>query len=158
MDNTAPLADLVSEDKVSNVDLDDKENAFTTLRSWRVKNSDRITLGSLNINSIPKKIDDLRTLVTNNLDILVVQETKIDDTFSNESIQIPGYEHKPFRRDRKLGGGGIITYVREDIPSKAVNLVNIPDDIEEDFIELNFRKAKWLLFSIYLPSRQNKTF
>ena len=103
MDNTAPLADLVSEDKVSNADLDDTENAFTTLRSWRVKNSDRITLGSLNINSIPKKIDDLRTLVTNNLDILVVQETKIDDTFSNESIQIPGYEHKPFRRDKKLG-------------------------------------------------------
>ena len=158
MDNTAPLADLVSEDKVSNVDLDDKENAFTTLRSWRVKNSDRITLGSLNINSIPKKIDDLRTLVTNNLDILVVQETKIDDTFSNESIQIPGYEHKPFRRDRKLGGGGIITYVREDIPSKAVNLVSIPDDIEGVFIELNFRKAKWLLFSTYLPPWQNKTY
>ena len=45
---------------------------------------EKITLYSLNINSIPKKIDDLRTLVTNNVDILVVQETKIDGTFSNE--------------------------------------------------------------------------
>ena len=101
MDNTAPQADLVSKDKVCNADLDNKEDAFITLKSWRVKSSDRIIVGSLNIDSIPKKIDDLRTLVTNNL---VVQETKIDDTFSNEYIQIPGYEHKPFRRDRKLGG------------------------------------------------------
>ena len=45
------------------------------------------------------------------------QETKIDDTFSNKSIQIPSYEHKPFRRDRKFGGGEIITYVHEDIPA-----------------------------------------
>ena len=83
MDNTTPLADLVSEDKGSNADLDNTANVFATLRSWRFKNSDRFTLGTLNIDSISKNIDDLRTLVTNNLDILVVQETKIDDTFSN---------------------------------------------------------------------------
>ncbi len=57
-----------------------------------------------------------------------------------------------------MGGGGIITYVREDIPSKAVNLVSIPGDIEGVFIELNFRKAKCLLFSTYLPPWQNKTY
>ena len=55
------------------------------------------------------------------------------------------------RRDRKLGSGGMIKCVHEDIPSKAVNLVGIPDDIERVFMELNFRKAKWLLFSTCLP-------
>ena len=56
-------------------------------------------------------IDDLRTLVTDNLDILVVEETKIDDTFSDESIKIPGYKHKPFRRDRTRRGGGIAKWL-----------------------------------------------
>ena len=85
-----------------------------------MKNSNRIALGSLNINSLPNKIDGLRTLITNNLDLLVVQETKVDSTFTNESITIPGYVHKPSRRDRKLGGGGLITYIREDISSKLL--------------------------------------
>ena len=99
-----------------------------------------------NINSPPNKIDALRTLISNNLDILVVEETEIDDTSSDESIK-----HKAFRRDRKRGGSGIIAYIREDIPSKALNLVSIPDDIEGIFIEINLRKAKWLISATYLP-------
>ena len=124
----------------------------------RAKNKDRLTVGTLNINSIPNKIDDLRTLISDNLDILVVEETKIDDTFSDESIKISGFKHKPFRRDRKRGGGGIVTYIREDIPSKVLNLVSIPDDIEGIFIEINLRKAKWLIFATYLPPWQDKSY
>ena len=48
-----------------------------------------------------------------NLDIIiVVRETKIDASVSEASISIPGFEHKPFRLDRNLRGGGIVTYVR----------------------------------------------
>ena len=54
--------------------------------------------------------------------------------------------------------GGIVTYVREDIPSKILNLVDIPDDIEGTFIEINLRKAKWLIFSTYLPPWQDKSY
>ena len=141
-----------------NVDGQDSDNAFIALKSWRAKNKDRLTIGTLNINSIPNKIDDLRTLISDNLDILVVEETKIDDTFSDESIKISGFKHKPFRRDRKRGGGGIVTYIREDIPSKVLNLVSIPDDIEGIFIEINLRKAKWLIFATYLPPWQDKSY
>ena len=140
----------------NNVHEQESDDAFTTLKSWRAKNNDRLTIGSLNIDSLPNKIDDLRSLVPNNLDILVVEETKIDETFSDESIKIPGFKHKPFRRDRTRRGGGIVTYVREDIPSKILNLVDIPDDIEGTFIEINLRKAKWLIFSTYLPPWQDK--
>ena len=31
----------------------------------------------------------------------------------------------------------------------------LPHDIEDIFIELNFRKAKWLLFGTYHPPSQN---
>ena len=77
------------------VDEQNSDNAFIALKSWRAKNKDRLTIGTLN--SIPNKIDDLRTLISDNLDILVVEETKIDDTFSDESIKISGFKHKPFR-------------------------------------------------------------
>ena len=33
-----------------------------------------------------------------------------------------------------------------------------PDDIEGLFIELNFRRAKWLLFGTYNPPTQNDSF
>ena len=42
-------------------------------------------------------------------------------------------------------------YVREDIPSKVLEKHKLPQDIEVMFIELNFRKVKWLLFGTYHP-------
>ena len=158
MDN-APLRQFESSTPLNQIEEEQaSDNAFTLLKSWRAKNRERLTIGSLNINSISNKIDDLRTLISGNLDILVVEETKIDDTFSDESIKIPGFKHKPFRRDRKLGGGGIVTYIREDIPSKRLDLVNVSNDIEVTFIELNLRKTKWLIVSTYLPPWQDKNY
>ena len=61
----------------------------------------------------------------------------------------------PFRRNRNSNGGGILIYVREDIPSKELNEHNFPDDIEGIFVEINFRKSKWLLFGSYHPPNQS---
>ena len=46
-------------------------------------------------------------------------------------------------------------YVREDIPSKLLTKHVLPIDIEFIFLELNFRKCKWLLVGTYHPSSQN---
>ena len=43
------------------------------------------------------------------------------------------------------GGGGILIYVREDIPCKLLDNHISPGDIEGLFVELNFRKSKLLL-------------
>ena len=48
-------------------------------------------------------------------------------------------------------GGGVIIFVREDIPRKILAKHVLPTDIEALFIELNFRKCKWLLSGIYDP-------
>ena len=89
MDNTNLTPIEIDTENVTqeNVDEQNSDNAFIALKSWRAKNKDRLTIGTLNINSIPNKIDDLRTLISDNLDILVFEETKIDDTFSDESIK-----------------------------------------------------------------------
>ena len=81
-----------------------------------------------------------------NVDILLISETKLDESFPEGQFNIPGFG-KPFRKDRNEFGGGIIVFVREDIPSKLISLEKL--DIEGIFVELNFRKKKWLLSCSY---------
>ena len=81
-------------------------------------------------------------------------ETKLDDTFPDSQFFIEGYS-TPFRLDRNRNGGGVIIYVREDIPCKKLLKHNFPDDIEGLFIEINLRKSKWLLFGSYHPPSQS---
>ena len=61
----------------------------------------------------------------------------------------------PYRLHRNRSGGGIIIYVREDIPTKILAKHNFPEDIEGIFLEINFRKSKWLWCAIYHPVSQN---
>ena len=113
-----------------------------------------LILANLNINSIRNKFEILKDLMTNNIDILILTETKIDQSFPENQFLIKGYS-KPFRLDRNEHGGGIMVYVREDIPSKLLKKHTFNSDIEGMFIEINIRKAKWLLFSAYHPPSQN---
>ena len=87
------------------------------------------------------------------LDILIMTETKLDYRFPVSQFQIDGYS-KPYRLDRNRNGGGIIIYVREDILGRMFTKHNFPDNVEGLFVELNFRKSKWLLGGMYHPPSQ----
>ena len=63
-----------------------------------MKNANKVILANLNINSIPNKFSSLKELVSNNIDVLVIQETKLDETFPEKSFIIPGFK-APFRQD-----------------------------------------------------------
>ena len=53
----------------------------------------------------------------------------------------------------------VMTYVRENIPSKLLKKYVLPSDIECMFLELDFRKCKWLLVGTYhLPSQNDHFF
>ena len=75
------------------------------------------------------------------LDILIITETKLDDTFPVSQFYIDG-SSKPYHLDMNRNGGGVIIYVREDITSKILTKHLLPTDIEAVFIALNFRKCK----------------
>ena len=115
------------------------------LSNLRVKNMNRLLIGNLNISSIPNKFDQLKLLVRGKVDSLVITETKLDSTFPTSQFLIEGYS-EPYRFDRNRNGGGVLIYVREDIPSKPLTDLKLPHDIEGIFVELNLRKNKWLLF------------
>ena len=82
----------------------------------------------------------------------MISETKLDSSFPEGQFLISGYS-SPYRLDRNCRGGGIMLYVREDIPSKLLLIDNQP--IEGFYIEINLRKKKWLLCGSYNPNRDN---
>ena len=86
-------------------------------------------------------------MLHNNLDILLISETKIDSSFPTAQFQI-GYT--TYRLDRNVNGGGILLYIREDIPS---TLLNFDMSIESFYIEINIRKKKWLLVGTNNPNK-----
>ena len=52
----------------------------------------------------------------------------------------------PYWLDGNRNGGGVMIFVKEDIPSKLLTKHNFASDVEGLFVVLNFRKSKWLLF------------
>ena len=94
----------------------DESDAKSELKQLRRRNISRVIVGYLNENSIRNKFDTLKDMVSSNNDILTVAETKIDDSFPKEQFFMEGYSD-PLRLDRDANGGGLLVYVRSDIPS-----------------------------------------
>ena len=53
--------------------------------------------------------------------VLVVTETKLDDSFPTSQFLVKGFA-EPFRLDRNRNGGGVMIYIRDDIPSRHLNM------------------------------------
>lgn len=142
--------------QLENIHCDDSEgkvaSPFSTLKCLRLKNPNRIIIGHLNINSIRNKFDQLKYLINDTMDILLISETKLNNSFPENQFLIEGYS-RPYRLDRTEKGGGIILYIREHIPSRKINVDFLPK-IEGFFIEINLKKAKWLLLCSYNPHKK----
>ena len=90
-----------------------EENTYgiRDLKHLRNENPFRVIIGHININSIRNKFEPLVKYVGNNLDILMVSETKIDDTSPESQFLMEGFS-TPYRLDRTAKGGGILLYIR----------------------------------------------
>ena len=54
------------------------ENPASVLKSIRVSNLNRLIIGQLNINSLRYKFLDLKLILAESIDILILNETKVD--------------------------------------------------------------------------------
>ena len=104
----------------------------------------------LNINSIRNKFEELISQVKGTVDVLMISETKIDDSFPIANFLMDGFS-QPYRIDRNSSGGGIMLYVREDIPSNLLKVEPLP--IEGFYVELKLRSENWLINCSYNPNR-----
>ena len=104
--------------KVSS-DKTGQQDCISKLRNIRVKNVNNVNIGTLNINSLASKFDEFKLVVSGIFDIFIITETKLDNTFPTSQFCIEGFSI-PYRLDRNRNSGGIIIYVREDIPTKIL--------------------------------------
>ena len=114
------------------------------------KHPNRVIIGHINISSIRNKFDHLIAITKGNVDVLMISETKLGESFPSIQINIDGYNI--FRSDRNAKAGGILMYARDGIPCKLTAMRN--STIEGFLIQLKLRKKKWLLYCSYNPHRR----
>ena len=86
------------------------------------------------------------------MDILLISETKLDDSlYPSAQFLLDGFS-KPYRLGRCSNGGGSLLYIRDDIPSR---LLSISNKTESFFTEINFSKKKWLICASYNHHKSN---
>ena len=79
-------------------------------------------MASLNVNGFRSNPDEFKVLMNEmDIDLLALNETKLDSSFSNDSTEIAGYNQQ--RLDRSCFGRGVSIYVRETI---RVLIRNVP--------------------------------
>ena len=119
------------------------------IKNIKYNHPKNIVLGHLNINSIKNKFQCLKYIVVENIDILLISESKLNESFPEGQFLINGF-HLQFRVNRNDKGGGLLLYVKEDIICRVIPINFIPK-IEAIVLEINLKKRKWL-FTI--PTRK----
>ena len=66
-----------------------RSNVTESSRSLRLENPNPIMIGQLNISSIRNKFEMLTFLITNEIDVLLLSETKMEENFPQKSFLFP---------------------------------------------------------------------
>ena len=138
LSSTPLFQKYVSKDFLDKGDINHQE-VSKLLNRIRINNINRVIIGHLNVNFFAIKLDSIKVIITENVDIMIFTEAKLDASYPYAQLKIDGFK-KPYRLDRNALGGGILIYVRTDIPSKILEQHELPENIEGIFIEINLRK------------------
>ena len=121
-----------------------------------IGNANKVITGNLNINLISNKFDQLKETVLKYIDILVVTETKLDENFLESLFLMDGFS-KPYRLDRNKNSSRIMILIHDTVSSQILEKHIFANNVESSFVELNFRKCKWLIYETHhLPSQSNE--
>ena len=98
----------------------------------------------------------LSYMIGNKIDILMISESKLDDTFPTFQFVIVSFI-EPFRLDRTRNGGGIILYVKNNITVTLLPSYTLPEDVGL-FVEILIGNFKWLFRCSYNPHKSMITY
>ena len=119
---------------VNKNDINKNDNSCSGLPKLRVNNPLRMIVGQLNIME-----QAFCSIFQQKIDIFLVSESKIDDTFPKAQVCVEGYS-TPYRLDKTCKRGDLLLHVREDIPSKQIKLKFVENEASERFfVEINLR-------------------
>ena len=152
------LSDLSS--NVSDIsylsDLDDEPQS----QNFDLSNGSPINIGNFNIvhyniNSITAddRLDQLTDICrTLNLAVLVITESKLDQTIPSNLITIPGY-HEPVRRDREnngRNGGGVLIYIADYLVFQHKTDLQL-STYEHIWVDIVYKNIKFSINALYRP-------
>ena len=83
------------------------ESVGSILKFYRSKYPEKLLIGDIDINSLRHKFEILKSVLPEVLDILMITETKLDDSFPNHHSHIEGSNMRS-RLDRNRYGGGLL--------------------------------------------------
>ena len=137
-------------------DIDHETNDFVLhLQKYREQFAKNFICGQLNINSVRNKFQAIEHILTYGLiDLMAICETKLDASFPLNQFHVNDF--KCTRRDHNANGGGIMVYVRSDIPhhrrTDIEDCINTYCGLEIIILECIFRKhEKWAVIVGYKP-------
>jgi hypothetical protein len=88
-----------------------------------------LKISHINIYSLKNKIHEINNLRTSdNIHILAISETHLDNSFDDTPVAIQGYNI--YRRYRNAYGGGVAVYIQSHIP------VMLREDLMSSVIEV----------------------
>ena len=92
----------------------DKNCSGFLLKHLSLDHPKNIVIGHLNINSIRKNLIYLKKEETEEIDILMITEAKLHDSFPASQFLTQGF-CIPFTLDQNKSAGGILLYIRSNI-------------------------------------------
>ena len=92
-------------------------NTNMKLKIFRLKTVNKMIIAHLNINSLREYFELLNSKIKDDIDALMISKTKLDERIPTNQFMRNSFSVL-FRIDRNDGDGGIIRYIREDIPSR----------------------------------------
>ena len=88
--NDTSIQNLSADTYVSQFSIENEAESFIQLKSLRLKYQKYIIIGYININWMRNKFESFSLMMKDNLDVLIIAETKIDSTFPDSQFQILG--------------------------------------------------------------------
>ena len=116
-----------------------------------------LVMACLNINSLVSHIDELRVSMSQfkDIDILAINETKLDVTIKDGEVHLPGYD--VVRKDHESNGrngGGVCIYIRSNINFQLRADLS-PNNLEYLTVEISKPHSKPFLVSTWYRPPQS---
>ena len=144
------LPDDINEDILTNTNNENIPSGLKVLENLKLNKPNNPIISYININSIRNKLTLLSDLLINQVDLLAIAETKLDDSFPVSQFVLDGFK-KPYRLDNSKNSGGLLLYVRSNLPSRELRDFSCSPSLQAIPIELTLKDRKWLIISVYNP-------
>ena len=106
-----------------------------------------LNIAQLNVNSILKHVDEIKSLVKqNNIHLLALNETKVDHSIFDDEINIHNYSL--VRKDRTRQGGGVAIYIHKSLHYEKLTHESM-NDLEIIAIKLYLRNSEPIVLSTW---------